>query len=314
MNEVMSQAEAREESVRIYDMLSSDDPGLHKQAAMSVDEYTRIANREGSFASRILEPTEFDRNNLVTQMHTDQPIMLFDFEPDSPFAYTVDYGTTPNQFIPRGRRYPVVFGREQTQEVSIDLLELQGYKYDMRQILGDNMTKDLVARRDFRFLAAARDIVGSVGAVLPWVGQAMHVDVGAPLSHSAFAHSKNVMRGTIFSIEPAKCLQSHLRIADWDSFVVEHHKGSERAVDLAFKGFTEVEYNGLQLMFTQKKSLVSYGDSYFFGDQNFLGRYVNWIEPTMSLEKKDTHIRFYIYEVFGITLAHPGALSIQIFQ
>lgn len=309
----MNENQVREQSARLYDMLASDEPGMHKSAAQELTDYTREGNREGSFASKIIEPSEFDASLLVPDMHTDQPRMLFDFEPASPFAYTVDYGTTPNQFIPRGRRYPLVFGREQTQEVSIDLLELQTYRYDMRQILGDNMTKDLSARRDYRLINAVRGILGTVGQVLPWVGKAMHVDMNAALTHTAIMKSKNIMRDTIFSIEPGKMLQSHLRMADWESFVVEEFKGADRAVDMAFKGFTEEVYGNLQLLFTIKKKLIPYSDVFYFGPQEFLGRYVNWIEPTMSLEKKDTEIKFYLYEVFGITIAHPGAMAIAKF-
>jgi hypothetical protein len=305
-----SQAQVREESLRLYDMLVSDDATLHKKAAMDLTDYTREGNREGSFASKIIEPTPFDKDRLQMDMHTDQPMMLFEFEPSSPFAYTVDYGTTPANFVPRGRRYPLVFGREQTQEVSIDLLELQTYKYDMRRILGDNMTKDLIARRDSRLLTAVHDILGPAGTVLPWVGKAMHVDSESALTHSSWAHSKNVMRDTLFSIEPTKVLQSHLRIANWESFIHEDLKGVSAIENIMKDGFTMDHYAGLDLMFTIKKNLVSYADSYYFGPQDFLGRYVHWHEPTMSLEKKDTEIKFYLYEIYGITLAHPGALSI----
>jgi hypothetical protein len=307
---MQSEAQVRAESLRLYDQITSDDTGMHKAAAQQLTDYTREGNREGSFASRIIEPSEFDPSMLQMDMHSSQPMMLFEFEPASPFAYTVDYGTTPNQFVPRGRRYPLVFGREQTQEVTIDLLELQTYRYDMRQILGDNMTKDLVARRDFRFIKACRDIVGAVNTVLPWVGKAMHQNVGSALTHTSITRSKNVMRDTIFSIEPAKMLMSHLRLADWESFVVEENRGTESALKMALKGFTETEYGNLQLLFTMKKNLIPYSDIFQFGAQEFLGRYVNWHEPTMSLEKKDTEVRFYLYEVFGITIAHPGALTL----
>jgi hypothetical protein len=105
-------------------------------------------------------------------------------------------------------------------------------------------------------------------------------------------------------------LMSHLRLADWESFVVEENRGTESALKMAFKGFTETEYGNLQLLFTMKKNLIPYSDIFQFGAQEFLGRYVNWHEPTMSLEKKDTEVRFYLYEVFGITIAHPGALTL----
>jgi hypothetical protein len=46
-----------------------------------------------------------------------------------------------------------------------------------------------------------------------------------------------------------------------------------------------------------------------FGPQEYLGRYVQYIPPTMSVKKlDDLIIQFFQYEIFGITIAHPGAL------
>ncbi len=175
----MNEAQVREQSERIIDMLMSDDREMHKTAKQELDDYTRIWNREGSFVPKIIEPSDFDRSRLVPQMHTDQAVMLFEFEATSPYAVPVDYGTTPSDFIPRGRRYPVVFSKVMTRKVVYDLLELQTYQQDVRQIMGDNMTRDLIILRDKRFIDACRGILGPVGAYLPWCGKPMHVNMNA---------------------------------------------------------------------------------------------------------------------------------------
>ena len=309
----MNDLQVQEQSERIMDMLMSDDAELHKTAKQDLDDYTRISNREASFTSKIIEPSEFDKSKLVPQMHTDQPMMLFEYEQTSPFAVPVDYGTTPSDFIPRGRRYPLVFSRVQTRRVVYDLLELQTYRQDIRQIMGDNTTKDLVALRDYRFINAVNNILGPLGTVLPWVGKAMNVDIGAPLTHTAFSRAGNTMRDTPFHIPSNKVLMNDLRRADFEAMAVEELQGTDKSVELAINGFSEDKWNGMKILMTIKHNLVPVRKTYWFGPQEFLGRYVQWIPPTMSLEKKDTIISFYLYEVFGVTIAHPGALCINEF-
>lgn len=310
----MNEAQVREQSERLFDMITSDDADMHKTAAQELSDYTRIRNREGSFVGKIMDATPFDRSRLVPQLHTDQPVMLFEFEPDSPFAAPVDYGTTPSDFIPRGRRYPLVFQLMQTRKSVMDVLELQTYEQDLRQILADNKTKDLIALRDWKFIETCRRIIGSApGTVLPWVGQAMYRNLGSALTHSALQRAKNTLRDTQFHIEPTKMLMYHTRRADFDTFAVEEFQGTDKAVDIAFRGWTEKEYSNLQIMFTIKKKLVPYADTFMFGPQEYLGRYVQWVEPTMSVKKEDMTVQFSLYEVYGITLAHPGALCINQF-
>lgn len=310
----MNEAQVREQSERLFDMLVSDDHDMHKTAAQELSDYTRIRNREGSFVGKIIEPSPFDRSRLIKQFHTDQPVMYFEFEPDSPFAAPVDYGTTPSDFIPRGRRYPLVLQQVQTAKTVLNVLELQTYEQDLRQILADNKTKDLIAMRDWKFIDTCRRVMGTnPGTVLPWVGQAMYKNLGSALTHSALQRAKNTLRDTQFHIEPTKILCYHTRRSDFDTLAVEELQGTDRSVDIAFNGWSEDRYSGLQLMFTIKKTLVPYADMFFFGPQEYLGRYVQWVEPTMSVKKEDTTVQFYLYEVYGVTIAHPGAFCINQF-
>lgn len=307
------EAQVKEQSERIVDLLMSDDDSFVKEAAQDLSEYTRIQNREGSITPKIIEPSDFDASRLVPQLDSDQPVMYFEYEQSSPFAYAVDYGTTPSQFIPRGRRYWLAFNQVQTREVVYNILELQTWGQDVRAIMGDNMTKDLIALRDYRFIRACNEIMGPKNTPLPWVGKPMNIDVGSPITHSSFARAKNHIRDTEFSLEPAKVLMNHLRKVDFDVLGVEEFQGHDKSVDIAFKGFSEAEYSGMQLLFTIKKKLVPGGRTHWFADQDFLGRYVQWIPPTMVVKKETTSIRFHLYEVFGITIAHPGALGGQDF-
>lgn len=308
-----AEQEVYEQSARIIDMLMSDSDEMLKEAQQELTDYTRTHNREGALCDAILPPTEFDQALLVKDMHTDQPKMLFEYEQTSPFAAPVDWGATPQDFIPRGRRYPLVFQQVQTDNIVINLLELQTYGQDMRAIMGDNMTKDLIARRDHVFFNKARQILSGLGVTLPWAGKPMHVSMGSPLSWSAFTRGKNTMRDTPFSIEPERSVMNNLRLADLEIAAVKENPSTDSSLDMVFKGWTETQFAGLKTLFTIKRKLIPTAQCFLFGDPKFLGRYVNWIPPKMVIEKKAMIVQAYVYEVYGITLAHPGALAVNEF-
>ncbi len=97
------------------------------------------------------------------------------------------------------------------------------------------------------------------------------------------------------------------RKPDFEVMAVEEFQGTDFSVDLATKGYADAQLANMQIMMTTKAKLIPTAETFWFGHQDFLGRYVQWIQPTMSLEKHDTIIEFYVYEVFGLTIAHPGA-------
>lgn len=306
----MTESEVRSWSERIFDKLSSDSSEMVKSAAQDLTDYTRLTNRESSFCQRIIDPSPYDKARLVPQMHTDQPVMLFEYEITSPFAVPVDFATTPSDYIPKGRRYPLTLQRVQTPAITKELLELETYQQDLRQIMSDNMTKDLVAYRDYRFMAAVRKILGTTpGTTLPWVGKAMYQNLGVALTHNAMNKGKDVLRDTSFNIEPTKLLANHLRRSDFESAMLDEFHGTDSAVDLVRNGYSEGKYQGLEILFTTKKTIVPKADMFLFGPQEYLGRYVQYMPPTMSVKKDDDMIiRFYQYEVLGMVIAHPGAL------
>jgi hypothetical protein len=306
----LTEAEAREFSDRLFDKLASDDFSMVKEGAQDLTDYTRVKNREDSFVNQIIEPSQWDRSLNVPQMHTDQPVLLFEYEVASPFSVPVDFGATPSEFVPKGKRYPLTLQRMQSPAAVKELIELETYRQDLRAILADNMTKDLVAMRDLKFMRAVRKILGPIGTVLPWAGQAMYVDMASAVTHNALNKGKDVMRGTQFAIEPTKLLGNHLRKTDLEASMLSEVHGTSKAEDLVMNGLSIGTYQNVKIIFTIKSKIVPYNDFFLFGAQEYLGRYVQYMPPTMSVKKEDDMvIKFSLYEIFGMTIAHPGAVS-----
>ena len=304
---MMTRKEARAVGERVHDLLMSGDD---RNAGQELTDFTRLFHREAAFLPNIIDPTDFDASQLVPQMHTDQPVMYFEYEINSPGAIQVDFGTGPTDFIVRGRRYPLTLQKTQTRQSVFETLHLHTYKHDVRAVMGDAKAKDLAARNDAKLINAVNEVVGPVDTVRPWVRQAMHRNLGSALDFTSFVAGGDIMRGTDYAITPECVLMNHMRESDFALMGVEELQGTQKSVDIMFNGFTETKFYDKRLMFTIKKKLVPIAQSYWFGKQEWLGRYVEWIQPTMEIERKDTRVSFYLYQVNGLTIANPAAVSI----
>ena len=147
--EKMSQAEYEAFSLSTYEKFASGTTDLDKSGAADMDVMTRKMVREGSFFDSIITPKELSPDENVIQVDTDQHVVLIPFEPDSPGAVATYLDGPSDQFYAYGRYYPLRLQEFNTGTVVKTLLELETYKYDIRQILGDNMVKDLIAMNDY---------------------------------------------------------------------------------------------------------------------------------------------------------------------
>jgi hypothetical protein len=88
------------------------------------------------------------RERIVRKLNPDKPYYIVNKEVDSPASVTVPYGGVPMGVYIRGNRYPVGFARIQTPQFINDVDELLTYHIDMRQVLGDNSVKDMLAEEE----------------------------------------------------------------------------------------------------------------------------------------------------------------------
>lgn len=303
--------EALESGKRLHDLLMSRTPENDKLAKQELSDYTRLFRKEASFLPNIIDASPFDESRIVPQFDTGQPVMYFEYETPSPGAVQVDLGNGPMDFIPYGKRYALRFQKTQTRQTVIDTINMHSYDQDIRAIIADAKAKDLAARDDAKLIRAARKLVGAVDEVKPWAGQAMHRDFGTSLNFRAFIKGSQVTEQTEYAIPTETVLMNHLREADFALMTHENNQGTQTSVDVMFQGFTQREFYKQKVLLTIKKKYVPIAESFWFARQNYLGRYVQMIEPTMELERKDTKIMFYLYKVDGLVLANAAAIALN---
>src|SRR5262245_30561030 len=107
-----------------------DDPGMAKNAADSINEFTRTRVRDDGFARRFMPPLSISNDELDRQMHTDKPVKIVDKEPEIPPAISVPFGTLPTNYYIRGPRYMVGFDRILSPRFTKDMSELRTWVMD----------------------------------------------------------------------------------------------------------------------------------------------------------------------------------------
>ena len=290
----------------VLSRLTSDDPGMVKEAVTAINEYTRVKLREDGFLRRVLPPltiTEFDR-----QVDTDKPVKVVDKEPDSPAAISVPFGSSPmNRYI-RGPRYRVMFDRILTPKFTKDVIELMTWHMDIRQILSDNAIKDLMAEEDSKFLTAVRALLVGAGSVLPETGVAQWVTISGGVTRDTLAAAMQVLPKTYQRLVAATVLVNQITIWEFVKWGRDE-VGGDDAQAMLRQGFQEREFMGVRFIVTIKWDLVPTNTIFLFAEPKFLGKLFMIEDVTMYVNKRAFMLEFFAYECLGACIGNVAGVG-----
>ena len=297
---------------QIFDDLASTDPLRQKQAAESLDDYTRLRVREESFMEKIIPFITVTPDDLERQIDTDKPVYIVDKEPDSPSAISAPFGSLPKNIWLRGNRYPVMVDRILTHRFQKDVMELASWKMDIRQVFSDNMIKDMLAEIDGREMEAVD--AGLVGAdvVLATSGVAQYKTISGSIDRNSWAEGLKIVPSTPFSIPVKTCLTSHLTIYDLYKLGMDEMGGqlSERVFR---DGWVEETLMGRRIIGTTKQTLVPANHVYYFPDEKFFGKAVETEPTTMYIRREAFIVEAFAYRSCGMTIGHTGSYGHAVF-
>lgn len=283
--------------------------GNIKYAQEQLDKFTRIRVREDGIARRILPAEPVTPDDYTPQLDTDQPVILVEKEPRSPGAVVVGIGDlTPPMLYIRGERYPVVIHLITSSRLRKNVLELETYRADIRQLLAEMIVKDLSWAEDASFFRA-------VNAVLGGAPGATNIMSGYVQWHQLPGGVSRVTIGDAFKLafEPASRIPVN-RIVTNAATAAELWKwerseiGDDRAADILFEGWGDRTLNGCQIIMTIKKEIIPNDTMYMFGDPRFIGKfYVRW-EPSMFIKLEEDFVTFFAREAYGAAIGHADAV------
>ena len=144
----------------IDDILTADD-GVVKKASVTTSKATRTQIREEGFQRAIIPFDKITNDDLDYLGDDELAGVWFELEPDSPPARTIPYNATPNTFTYRAEKYIVLISVVTTEEATKNINHLPTYKTDIRQIVNDNMLRDIHTEEDTSFIVTVNRLVGS---------------------------------------------------------------------------------------------------------------------------------------------------------
>ena len=135
--------------------------GMTKEAGVAMSAFVRQKLREDGFARKIFEPTMITSAELDRQI-TEEPTVIVEKEPDSVAANIPFVGRSEPRYF-KSNRYPVTFGKIESERFIKSKFELMTSRVDLRQVLQENSLKDLQKQEDTNFYHGVMSVAQAAG-------------------------------------------------------------------------------------------------------------------------------------------------------
>jgi hypothetical protein len=295
----------------IDEILSSPD-GVVKTASAATSKATRTQIREEGFQRAILPFDKITNDDLDYSGDDEISGVWFELEPDSPPARTVPYNSTPNTFIYRAEKYIVLISMITTEEATKNINHLRTYKTDLRQIVNDNMLRDIHTQEDVAFIVT---VDRTVGASVIEVDAAGYTAETQWVRFDGGITRDNLKRAQSFLTDrrlPIGVFLINQRTANEFLGWTRDEIGGDLAQDIFRKGLKAMEtfevFNTPYIA-TIKNDLVPNGRMYQFTTKEFLGNALMLEDITVTIKKEYDIIRMRAQEQVGFTFGNTRGLQ-----
>lgn len=277
--------------------------GILKNASASSSQMIRRKIRENGYFRSILPPKPVTNSDLDRALEHELPRIIEDMEPDSPGAKACSFGSAPETFIYRGRRFEIIFFKIESKELTKSIDELRTTRMDLRQVVTDNTLKEIQTTEDGVMTKTVDRFIGSVGGVGA-SGSAQNVEISGGITRVTY-----------------KSIVNHLQDLNLNNgvFLLNRHTateflgwgrdelGGDLAERMATGGLRAMEkfmFFGVPHIATIKRDLVPDNVIYQFTEPDYLGRFYTLEEVTMFVERRKDIIRQSAHEKIGFTFAN----------
>lgn len=308
------QEEIRENNRAILDHIEDGSPERLKMAAAANTDYTRMILREQCVMEKGFPSKPITDDMLDQVVNTDTPVKICYREPWSPAAVTVPLNTLPMNWYIKQHKYLVLFDRIMTPRATCDIATIRGSRLDLRQVISDNMIKDLMYEKDRKFFATMNTVMGgAVGTTLAFSGVAQWKKIYGGITREAIFESTKILKSTIASLSPKKAITNHLTIVDVAK-AGRNEVGGDLAQEMFVNGVTQEHMFGMDWIVTIKKALVPTNTVYQLADPDYMGYHYQYEEPTLGLKREYMFLEFFAMEYSGATFGNTASVARADFQ
>lgn len=314
----MSQEMYKEANARWVDQIRSDDPAMVKKAQAGINEYTKTRFREMSFIDRVIPPQTITYGELDRRVDTDNPYKIIDKEPENAPAISVSFGTLPNGYWLRAPRYEIPFDRILTPKLSKDIAQLGTYHMDIRQVVSDNIIKDMASTKDGKVIEAINTMLGvtsTVGAgngvTVAATGAVQYQSFSGGISRDGVIEGKKIMAKTAYNLRPTMAVCNQVTGMEFEK-MTRDEAGGDLSQELLTRGWTEREWFGVQFVVTIKRDIIPDNRIYWFASPEFIGKNFLLEEPSLNVKRESGFmLEMFGYMTLGVGIGNLASIAVS---
>lgn len=293
----------------IDDILSSD-IGVVKKASVSAEKATRTQIREEGFQRTILPFEDITNADLDYSGDSELSGVWFELEPDSPAARSIPYDASPNTAFYRAEKYVVFLSIITSEELTKNINELRTYKTDVRQIVNDNVLRDMHTAEDVGLLSEVDRLVGSQTLLTTAISrEVQHVAMGQAITRLSYKRAKSFL--------PDRKLPNGIWLMNQrtaQEFIGWDHDemGGEKAQELALDGLSALEsfkMMGIPHIASIKNELVLNGYVYQFAPKDYMGHALRLEDIEVTIKKEYDIVRMRAQEQIGLSIGNTRSVQ-----
>jgi hypothetical protein len=184
---------------------------------------------------------------------------------------------------------------------------------DIRQVMSDNATKDMLAEEDAALFSGVNNILVGANQVVPFSGIAQWQTLPGSISRSSLVDAKKIMTMTGGHLVPEKMV---VNSTTWMEIckLGREEIGGDMSEKLFKDGWTDDRFFQMELLQTIKRNLVPDNSIYLFAGEKWMGKFYELEESTMFIERRAYFLSYFMYMLEGATFANPYAFVRVDFQ
>lgn len=284
-------------------------PGMEKKAADAISSYTRMKMREDGFMRPILPDVTIMNSELDRQADTPKPVKIVDKEPDSPAAVSVAFATLPTNTYIRGARYSITFDRIMTNRFVVDVDEIRTWDMDIRQIVSDQATTEILAEEDRKFLAAVNTgMIGPDVAVPYNSDKPLWVTLHGGIVRNTVTEALKVMPRGYSRLVCETVLVNNVSVIDFLKWSREE-TGGDLSAEMLKSGQVVKDLLGKTWVITIKQDLVPEDTMYQFAGPKWLGKHLTLEPAKMYIKKEAFMVEFFLYQTSGASIGNMSGCA-----
>lgn len=285
-----------------------------KAATENLQQFTRYRLREEGFTRKLLPFEKLSDDELDPQLGSDKPYKIEWKEPQSHGALSIPFAAGPSQFFIRGANYPVYFNSIIGPKYIKHLDELRIYPYDIRSVMTDHVTRDVMDEEDRRFVVDTLD-AAMIGAnqTSPFTNTVQWKTLNGGWDRNNIIEALKALPSGVTKTSAKRAVANNISMMDFLKWGRDEI-GGDMSQDLLKAGsgsgvWTSGEFLGTEWFVTIKDNLVPNGTIYMLSAPEFLGRNYVLTDLTLHSERTGPWVEYYPWETIGGALGNVGGVA-----